>query len=398
MKKLLSIILLTLMVISFSACEPQSTYEGPWWTQYGNDPSHISHVETGDQRFDFTDTTGSKVSWIYKMSSGYSSSQPIIVNDKVYFAGLDGIVYCIKNSNGKKVWAYQAEGEFTNSLIYKDDVIYAASNDGYVYALDANKGKLLWFQSVASSINFIPIIANDLIIVGTENGYVRALSIEDGSEEWRYVLNSSSSISTDIIFYDTDEVDGGIVYFGGYDGNYYALNAKTGKFIWSSFFINGLMKTAVVYDGAIYFGSGEGIFYAINAFTGTTIWSKETIGKLYIGGPAAIANGKVYFGSYDNYFYCLDAKTGEEIWKYEAVYWIQSGATVVDNVVLFIATDGNNKYYMCVLNSETGTFLWRSELYGISRTAPSYNNGSFYVTTEAGYLYKISFPAKTVED
>jgi polyvinyl alcohol dehydrogenase (cytochrome) len=75
-----------------------------------------------------------------------------------------------------------------------------------------------------------------------------------------------------------------------------------------------------VVGGVIYFGGPEGEFHALDAKTGATKWtfhlnsvSPGEEGPVVLDGPA-VARGKVYFGDSRGFVYALDARTGAVKW------------------------------------------------------------------------------------
>jgi len=75
-----------------------------------------------------------------------------------------------------------------------------------------------------------------------------------------------------------------------------------------------VMSSPVFKDNVIYFGGDDGNVYAVDAATGHQIWKRATNGPA----PAtpAVADGTVYIGSYDGKFYALNAQTGAVKWKF----------------------------------------------------------------------------------
>lgn len=70
-----------------------------------------------------------------------------------------------------------------------------------------------------------------------------------------------------------------------------------------------------VAGGRVYFGtSGDGRACALEAATGRKVWSR------YAGGPVRLApsfaDGRVYFGADDGIVRCLDATTGADVWEH----------------------------------------------------------------------------------
>ena len=131
----------------------------------------------------------------------------------------------------------------------------------------------------------------------------------------------------------------GIVYFGAYDGNFYAVIRSNGQLKWkfqtggehrfSAKHLHGVqpasetmpdpfdcyLSSPVVWNGAIYFGSGDGNVYSLEAQSGSLNWKFKT-GDVVHASPA-IADGVLFVGSWDSYFYALDAATGTEKWRFK---------------------------------------------------------------------------------
>jgi outer membrane protein assembly factor BamB len=122
-----------------------------------------------------------------------------------------------------------------------------------------------------------------------------------------YALNASPTV------YD------GMVYIGGNNGTFYALNESTGAVVWKRAIgyvdptsgtcgARGITSTATVAAApttdtpTVYVSSGSGYLYAMNASTGAVSW--KTVIHLPVGDAAsyydwsspAIANQKIYLG------------------------------------------------------------------------------------------------------
>ena len=120
-----------------------------------------------------------------------------------------------------------------------------------------------------------------------------------------------------------------VIYFGGDDGNVYAVDAVTGRQIWKRATNGPVPATPAIADGTLYVGSYDGKFYAFNAQTGALKWKFATDGErrfeakglhgmqpknqtiadpfdIFLSSPV-VANGVVYFGSGDGNLYALDS-------------------------------------------------------------------------------------------
>ncbi len=107
---------------------------------------------------------------------------------------------------------------------------------------------------------------------------------------------------------------GGVVYLGSWDGYEYALNATTGAVMWKTFL--GITTTSVpqcgpepigvtssptVQNGVVYVGGGDAYWYALNASTGAVLWKVYTGDNSQTGGhynwaSPLIYNGYAYIG------------------------------------------------------------------------------------------------------
>ena len=175
-----------------------------------------------------------------------------------------------------------------------------------------------------------PVYSDKVLYFGGDDGNVYAVDAETGRQIWKRATAGPVSA--------TPAVASGAVYVGSYDGKFYALNAQTGAMKWKfatggerRFEAKGLhgmqpknqtmadpfdvfLSSPLVANGAVYFGSGDGNLYALDASSGELRWKFKT-GDVVHASPA-FADGVLFFGSWDSYFYAVDAKTGKEKWRF----------------------------------------------------------------------------------
>jgi len=111
----------------------------------------------------------------------------------------------------------------------------------------------------------------------------------------------------------TATVTGGVAYFGSWDGYEYALNATTGALIWKTYLgvttydpvcipsTLGVSSPPTVQNGVVYVGGGNSDWYALNASTGAVEWDVYTGDSSAAGGNynwsgPLIYNGYAYIG------------------------------------------------------------------------------------------------------
>jgi hypothetical protein len=124
---------------------------------------------------------------------------------------------------------------------------------------------------------------------------------------------------------------GGRVFFGSStDDAAHALDAATGKPIWTHFTNGPVRLPPTVAGGLAWFGSDDGHVYCVDAATGALRWDKRAApsdrlipsnGKLISPWPVRtgvlVQNGKAWFAASlvpweKSYIWCVDAATGDE--------------------------------------------------------------------------------------
>jgi polyvinyl alcohol dehydrogenase (cytochrome) len=165
-----------------------------------------------------------------------------------------------------------------------------------------------------------------------------------------------------------------VVGIGGKSGVYTLLDARTGRFIWSTLIgpggDQGGMEWGTAFDGRRIYASitnhhhipyrmtehgiltnetvTGGSWAALDPHTGTILWQTpdpqvETLPGLGVVGvwdlaPVTVANGVVYVGSMaklpsQNQMFALDAATGAILWQFSAGSSVNAGPAVVDGSV-----------------------------------------------------------------
>ncbi|MFU8773273.1 MAG: PQQ-binding-like beta-propeller repeat protein, partial [Anaerolineales bacterium] len=168
-----------------------------------------------------------------------------------------------------------------------------------------------WYRPIEAYIsqNVQVIASQGLLYISTARG-LYALSAENGAVAWRF--------DTEMPIGNSPTVYHGVVYVGGYDRKLHALDATSGKWLWSFDQASaGYSTNPLAVDGRIFAGNRDGYMYAIGAQgtpqQGQLLWRYKTDGPINLS--AAYQDGVVYFASNDNHAYALRAEDGQLMWK-----------------------------------------------------------------------------------
>jgi outer membrane protein assembly factor BamB len=221
--------------------------------------------------------------------------------------------------------AYQTEEEFISFIpLVGTGSHFSVSEDWSMAAANPQRTSwspeqvtdnlsVLWYRPIEAYLpqNSQVIAASGLLYISTARG-LYALNPMNGNVAWRY--------DTELPLGNSPTVDGGVVYFGGYDRKLHALDALTGSHLWAfSDAEAGFDTNPLVIDGKVIAGNRDGNMYAVGAHgtsdQGQMIWKYQTGGPIHLS--AAYKDGIVYFASNDNYAYALDSDSGSLVWRSE---------------------------------------------------------------------------------
>jgi quinohemoprotein ethanol dehydrogenase len=138
----------------------------------------------------------------------------------------------------------------------------------------------------------------------------------------------------------------------------------------------GLEATPIVVDGVMYTSGSTGKAYALDAKTGKEIWSFDPHADLRMNRESccdevnrgvAVWHGKVYVAAFDGVLYALDAASGKVLWQADTITdkkigYTVSGAPEVAGHVVVIGNAGGEydaRGYVSAYDLDTGKFAWR---------------------------------------
>lgn len=139
---------------------------------------------------------------------------------------------------------------------------------------------------------------------------------------------------------------------------------------------DGFEATPIVVDGTMYSSGPKGAVYALDAKTGRALWTfmpdidPGIMQKLCCGvvnRGVAVWKGKVYVASLDGYLYALNAASGAIVWKADTITERQrgysiTGAPQVAGDVVVIGNGGaelDARGYITAYDLDTGKQAWR---------------------------------------
>jgi outer membrane protein assembly factor BamB len=278
---------------------------------------------------------------------------PAISKGKVYIDSFDGLC-AFAAAGGTNLWCAATNylPDAPSGAAVVDGIAYFGSAVGSVFAIDAATGEQLWSAPISTAnAASSPAVANGVVYInGTD---LFAFDAKSGAQLWSSSILGSVNTSSPAVV-------GGVVYAGG--RVVAAFNATTGAVLWSVSLGGPLSipgDSPAVAKGRVYigasvtsrYGSTSGTLYALNARTGKTVWSAPVASG--ITSSPAVANGVVYVGSDDGTLYAFNAETGAELAAVAGVAG-QSSPTVANGVVYSETTESGELFALGVGANEAG--------------------------------------------
>ena len=105
----------------------------------------------------------------------YLKMSPVIVQQHIFVASIDGEITALDATNGNQIWSRKLKAEITSGLGYGENTILVGTGEGEVIALDPLSGKEQWRSRLSSEILSPPQKADDIVVVRTQE------TMENGS-------------------------------------------------------------------------------------------------------------------------------------------------------------------------------------------------------------------------
>ena len=177
-------------------------------------------------------------------------------------------------------------------------------------------------------------------------------------------------------------VNEGVVYFGSYDHNLYAINGKDGALLWKYETEGGIVGKPTLLDDVIYFGSEDNRAYAVSTNSGRLVWSFATEGPIRCS--PQIAQNHLVLGSDDGYIYAVNLVSGKITWKVDTGSAIRSTPYITDSEVIV----GNEHGEMFSIDFR-GTIHWSFRAKRAITSSPWVDKGVAYFASLDSMFYAI---------
>jgi outer membrane protein assembly factor BamB len=324
----------------------------------------------------------------YALNDPLEQASPVAVSGDLLF--VEGVhkLYALALEDGSERWQFPFVGAFFSPAVV-DGVVYVRSETGEagsIFALRADTGAKLWqykFAKVGSAYDNVgghvtsPVVVDGLVLVGAAQ-MLQALDAQSGKAVWSY--------ASEFPIVSSAAVAGGMVYFADFT-RLYAIDLKGGEEKWR--FDHGKLSlyfAPILIDDQVAL-AGNDTIYMLERTTGALLWSRPFDDIVVI--PAGASQQHLYVKS-TNQLWALNRQDGVVVWNYATTNFVSLPAITPDHLVVITRSGGGSQ--VRALQQRDGVELWQSKVSPLTNSAPTIAGGRVYVRAINGNVVVYGSP------
>jgi outer membrane protein assembly factor BamB/O-antigen ligase len=239
--------------------------------------------------------------------------------------------------------------------------------------------KHFWVKGLGSYIEYPPSYCDGYLYVNSYNGTTYAIDALSGRIIWTRKHSGPTP--------STPAIAGPRLIVSSTGGTVTAFARANGKVLWRLRVNAKVESSPVVVDRLVSFGATDGRMFAVYVGTGRVKWAYDTGGR--INASPSIVGRRVCITTYAGSIFCLDRNTGRRLWstyirrdflRYESFYASASS----DGRRLFTLSRAGK---VVALSAATGRVLWTHSLGVLGYSTPAVAHGRVFVGDFNGILH-----------
>ncbi|MCQ8241317.1 PQQ-binding-like beta-propeller repeat protein [Rhizosaccharibacter radicis] len=298
---------------------PPPTLDGEW-AQGGRIPSHEAINEQ---------LGGLKPLWTQSFGKGQTgrgalTAEPVVSNNRVFTMDTDGVVSAFDLASGARLWRTPTKPKKARStnvgggLGLADGTLYVVNGLAESLALDPQTGAIRWRVDVGTPGRSAPTIVDGRVFFGTIDEKLFALDAATGKTIWTFQATAGDTV---VLGQPAPAVVGNSVLAGFGSGDVVALRADSGEMLWSDTLgstggRNSVMDFPSVHGlpaivgGTAYVISVGQVLTAIDLRSGRRLWERQVGGK----DGLVVCGDWLFVLSAEQQLACIDRSNGHVRW------------------------------------------------------------------------------------
>ena len=258
-----------------------------------------------------------------------------VLTDKLVIQGnaVDGLK-AFKRGSGRQVWDFTVQDGVEGGVAVDDNRLYFGAGDGYFYCLDVNKGQILWKFLLNSESLTQPLVQGPSVFHITGNNTLYSFDKMSGRSLW--VKTNAARANMSIRGQTSPVFKKGFLYLGFSDGSFSAINAKTGRELWTRQIgddkrFNDVDARAVFSASCLLVSSFSNALYCLDRKSGQILWKHNH------GGYNAVYldRKKIYYPTVRGEIHILDGNSGKLLKKIENLKGLSTEIVGFKNYIVY---------------------------------------------------------------
>jgi outer membrane protein assembly factor BamB len=348
--------------------------------------------------------------WSVKIGAGNSrgnrtASSPVVSGGKVFVMDARAQVSAVSTAGGL-IWSTDLTADFDRGgnvsgggVAVSANRVYATTGYGELVALDAASGAVVWRQRLGTPAVGAPSVDGGTVYAVGRDGGAMAVAADSGKIKWEVQGTPDTS---GMAGEGSAAVGGDAVYIPTPAGEIMAVSLDGQQRLWNAAVsgqrlgvvtgsMGGITGDPVVSGGVIYAGSAGGRTVAIEAKTGKRLWTTNE-GAL---NPPLVVGGSVFVVNDQARLVRLDSATGEVIWSTEMPYFVKDkvkkrkgifahyGPVLAGGRIVVASSDG----LLRLFDPANGALVGQADIPSGAASAPALAGGLLFVTGKNGQLH-----------
>ncbi len=236
-------------------------------------------------------------------------------------------------TNGATLWQVdltpasdRADDASGGGLAAGEGLVFVTTGFGELVALNPASGAVAWRQKFDAAPAGAPAVSGGRVYLTARDGSAWAVAASDGKIEWTLPGTPGAGVTSGT----SPAVDGRQVIFPFSSGLMVSVDKSSGQALWTGFAsgerqgrayasVRDVTGDPVIAGGTVYAGTSSGRTVAINADTGRTIWST---GEGAVS-PPLVVGGSVFVVNDEDQLVRLSAADGSVIWRVDLPYYLK---------------------------------------------------------------------------
>jgi len=234
--------------------------------------------------------------WEIDLQNGIADAGPILVptagGPRIVVALGDGNLVALTPAGVRDPKWRVSLGQYSNppasalALSPSGNLLYVVAADGKLYGIETQAGRVAWAVTLSGQTDVVPVVAGKIVVTTTVD---RIAGFDANGGQPRWSVASRGVVSGSPAFRMVDAVPS--VFYGNNNGDFYSLDARSGKQIWKTSLGTPISGSPVALANMVIVGTSNGLLETLNPKTGALLWQYRLKTERLLGNVNGTPNG-----------------------------------------------------------------------------------------------------------